>query len=263
MNDYGEFEKMKFVQDFIKKMQYEEDKAAEGIILYGSYQTKTNNIASDIDILVGYNDEAEKNIKGYTKVHDIEVEYYERSLKFLYARVKKDFANSEDTVLSAIGHGMILMDRSGRVAELQEFTLEVFKEHLPRLEVNEIQYLSKGINKAIKKLIYYTMNNSDYFTIYYSLTLEKIRVFYHKLLGCSSLTAASVYKIYTNKDLQKIQYKTMPPQEFVDLYLECISVNNKQKEEYLSKIIKLNEYAMRNLQIDFDNMRVELNGKNH
>lgn len=254
---------MNVVEKFVKKMQYDTDENVEGIILYGSYQTKTTNAVSDIDILIIYNDESKRNIKGYTKLEGIEIEYYERSLNFLYRRTEEDFKNSEDTLLSAIGHGMLLLDKNGKVLELQRFVLEIFKNHLPKLEINEIQYLAKGINKAITKLMYYTKINHDYFTIYYSITLEKIRVFYHKLIGCSSLTLASVYKIYTNKELQKVQYKIMPPQEFIDLYINCISVNNKQMEEYLRKIENLYKYVIKDLQINFDDMRIELNNKNH
>ena len=43
------------ITDFLKKEGYLNDINVEGIVFYGSYQTKTNTNNSDIDLIIIYN----------------------------------------------------------------------------------------------------------------------------------------------------------------------------------------------------------------
>lgn len=254
---------MNIVNKFIDKMKYTYDINVEGIILYGSYQTNTNNPSSDIDIIILYNNNIKRDVKGYMRIDGTEIEYYERTLKAFYNRATNDYKNAEDTLLSAIGHGNILFDRNLETIKLQRFVLSIFEKSLPKLNDNDIAYMSKSINKAISKLKYYEEINCEYFTVYYCITLEKMREFYHRLNGYSSLTTSSVYKIYTDKRLQIIQYKTMPGENFINLYMSCLNVNNQYKREFLKRILKLYEFSIKNLNIDFNNLRINIENKNH
>lgn len=254
---------MDIIQKFIEKMNYTNDESVEGIILYGSYQTNTYNGVSDVDIIVFYNNNSNRNIKGYLSVDGVEFEYYERTLKAYYERANDDYRNSEDTLLSAIGHGRILVDKKGEIIKLQQYILKVYAKALPKLDDNEIKYMAKSISKSISKLSFFTKTKCKYFCVYYCNVLEKIRIFYHKLNGFSNLTLASVYKIYNNKDLQKIQYKSMPGEKFINLYMSCLNVNNAQKCKYLKRIKKIYYYTIKDLNLDFRNMEIDLKNKNH
>ncbi len=214
--------KVELVEKFIRKMHYLENPKVIGAILYGSYQTKQNNSFSDVDIMVFFEEDTKQNIKGYQEIDGVEFEYYERTLSAYYKRIDKDYQKGEDTLLSALGHGRILWDYNGKVAKLQAYAREVFSNPLPGLKENEKCYLAKGVQKAMKRLEYNVKTDSDFFAVQYAFTLEKLRTFYHLVKGYSSLTLASVYKVYTREAIQKLQYKVMPEETFIKQYLACL-----------------------------------------
>ena len=69
------------------------------------------------------------------------------------------------------------------------------------------------------------VQNDPYFDNYYFLSVEKIRVFYHRLKGFSNLSQTKVYKLYTNEHLREVQHKKVPEQEFIDLYISDVYEN--------------------------------------
>ena len=54
------------IMNFLNDEGYIDDSNVEGVIFYGSYQTNTNTDSSDVDIMIVYSDESNKEpIKGY------------------------------------------------------------------------------------------------------------------------------------------------------------------------------------------------------
>ena len=47
------------IHNFLDEYGYTNDKNLEGVILYGSYQTKTNKKDSDVDLIIIYSSEVE------------------------------------------------------------------------------------------------------------------------------------------------------------------------------------------------------------
>ena len=80
------------IGEFLKDQGYLNDPNVEGVIFYGSYQTNTNTDSSDIDIMIIYSDESNKEaIKGYKKYKGYDFEYFERTLSSLYKRAEYDY----------------------------------------------------------------------------------------------------------------------------------------------------------------------------
>ena len=119
--------------------------------------------------------------------------------------------------------------------------------------------LAKALHKAMERLNIMKENSNPYFNIFYGITLEKIRDFYHKLNGFSNISTANVCKLYTNKKLQEAQHKSLPEDKFINLYLNC--VNNIDYRN----ILELYNYSIRDIKddVDFYNIRLKLGNRQH
>lgn len=247
---------------FITQMNYMHDDNVEGIIFYGSYQTNTNTKYSDIDIMILFSDEAKiKQIKGSMLIDDIEVEYFEKSLSYVYKRAEDDFKNGEDSLLSIIGYGKVLLDRNDKIKELRKYILEKYSNPLPTLSENDSIYCIYSIQKAVDSLIQLYNEEDLYFEAFYYLTLEKIRVFYHRLNGYSNISSSKIYKMYTTENIQKAQHKRIPEKPFIEIYLDAILA--KDNNERIKKVKKLYQYSISGFDIDFNNIRIDLNERKY
>lgn len=248
------------ISEFLDEFEYTKDKNLEGVILYGSYQTKTNKKDSDVDLIIIYNSEIDMEAtKEYKQYKNYNFENYERTLKNLYDRVDKDFENYEDTMLSAIGYGKIIEDRNGNIRELQKYTLEKYKNGLPKLKKQDVIYGAKSIHKSIESLKRMNEDKSPYYTMFYAITLDKIRDYYNKKNGFSNMSTSKVYKLYTDEVMQTVQHKFMPERYFTDSYLNCINTNE------FEEINQLFNYVIRDIDenIDFYNIKFNIGNRNH
>lgn len=248
------------IYNFLESMGYLKNSDIEGIIFYGSYQTNTNTENSDIDLIIVYNDNSNKeDVKGYRNFSGYKFEYFERKLKNLYNRVNRDYDNFEDTLLSVIGYGEILVDKNKEIEKLKSFVLDKYRYGLPKLNENDKLYYGKALQKSIENLDFMNKNNNPYFKIYYALTLDKIRDYYNKLYGFSNMSTSKVYKLYTDEKMKVVQHKIMPEDKFIKLYIDCI------KDIKYENIVTLYEYSIKNFsnKIDFYNIRLKLGNKQH
>lgn len=248
------------IKEFLKEFDYTNDRNLEGVILYGSYQTKTNKKDSDVDLIIVYSTESERETtKEYKQYKNYNFESYERTLKNLYERVDKDFVNYEDTMLSAIGYGEIIEDKNGKIKKLQEYTLEKYKNGLPKLSKQDSIYGAKSIHKSIESLKKMEIDNSPYYNTFYAITLDKIRDYYNKKNGFSNMSTSKVYRLYTDEVMQIVQHKFMPEKYFTDSYLNCINTNK------FEQINKLFNYVIRDIDedVDFYNIKFKIGNRNH
>ena len=248
------------INEFLKKFGYFDNKEIEGIIFYGSYQTNTNTQNSDVDLIIVYRDGSKKEaIKGYKRFKKKNFEYFERTLQSLYDRVDYDYDNFEDTLLSVVGYGEILIDNNSNLEKLKKYVINKYKYGLPKLSEKDKIYNIKGLQKSMDYLKKMNINNNPYFKIYYSLVLDKIRIFYNKLGGFSNMSSSKIYKLYTDEKMKIVQHKFMPEEQFIKLYVECI-----QNIKY-ENIQNLYTYSIRDIskEIDFDNIRLSLGNRQH
>lgn len=248
------------IHNFLEEYGYTKDENLEGVILYGSYQTKTNKKDSDVDLIIIYNSEVEMDaMKEYKQYKNYNFENYERTLKNLYERVDRDFLNYEDTMLSAIGYGEIIEDKNGKIKELQKYTLQKYKNGLPKLGKQDVIYGAKSIHKSIEYLKEMELEKSPYYSNFYAITLDKIRDYYNKKNGYSNMSTSKVYRLYTDEVMQTVQHKFMPEKYFTDSYLHCINTNE------FEEINKLFKYVIRDIadNVDFYNMKFNIGNRNH
>lgn len=248
---------------FIDDMNYLKNEEVEGIVFYGSYHTKTNNEFSDIDLMILFNDDSDINqIKGYKTVNGISVEYFERTISKVYERANSDYMKCEDSLLSIIGYGEIIFDRAGKIQELVDYIKEKYSRPLPQYTKHEATYQILGIKKAVDACEELRVQNDPYFENYYFLTVERIRDFYHKLNGFSNLPQTKVCKLYTNEKLRQVQHKTIPEQEFIDIYFRTLEYG-LTKEAKIERIKELLNYSIRKYDINFDDVRIDLGKKRY
>lgn len=248
---------------FIDEMGYLKDEEVEGIIFYGSFHTGTANEFSDIDIMVLFNDDSDINqIKGFRNVNGIQVEYFERTVSKIYERANSDYMKCEDSLLSIVGYGEVIFDRNGKVKELIDYVIEKYQRPLPGYNKHEAIYQIASINKAVNAVEELRVQNDPYFDNFYYLTVERVRDFYHKLKGFSNLSQTKIYKLYTNEVLQKAQHKKVPEREFIELFMRAIE-NELPKEEKVKRIKEFFDYTIRDFDIDFDNLRLDLGKKRY
>ena len=248
---------------FIDDMNYLKNDEVEGIVFYGSYHTGTNNEFSDIDLMILFDDDSDINqIKGYKTVKGIPVEYFERTISKVYERANSDYMKCEDSLLSIIGYGEVIFDRSGKVQDLVDYVKEKYSRPLPTYTKHEAIYQILSVKKAVDACEELRIQNDPYFENYYFLTVERIRDFYHKLNGLSNLPQTKVCKLYTNEKLRELQHKKIPEQEFINLYFKAIEYGIS-KEEKITRINELLTYSIKKYDVDFDNVRIDLGKKRY
>lgn len=248
---------------FIDEMNYLKNDEVEGIIFYGSFHTDTYNEFSDIDLMVLYDDDSYANqIKGFKTVNGIQVEYFERTISKIYERANSDYMKCEDSLLSIVGFGEVIFDRNGKVKDLIDYVKGKYSRPLPGYTRHEAIYQIASIRKAVLATEELRLQNDPYFENYYFLTLERIRDFYHKLKGFSNLSQTKIYKLYTNEKLQQAQHKKVPEQEFINLFIKAIE-EGTSKEEKVKRVNEFFNYTIREFNINFDDLRIDLGRKRY
>ncbi len=248
---------------FIDEMNYLKNDEVEGIIFYGSFHTDTYNEFSDIDLMVLYDDDSYANqIKGFKTVNGIQVEYFERTISKIYERANSDYMKCEDSLLSIVGFGEVIFDRNGKVKDLIDYVKGKYSRPLPGYTRHEAIYQIASIRKAVLATEELRLQNDPYFENYYFLTIERIRDFYHKLKGFSNLSQTKIYKLYTNEKLQQAQHKKVPEQEFINLFIKAIE-EGTSKEEKVKRVNEFFNYTIREFNINFDDLRIDLGRKRY
>ena len=104
---------------------------------------------------------------------------------------------------------------------------------------------------VLGKVFYFDSDDESFYAVYY-ITLEKIRTLYAKINGIIDLPIMKIEKIYNDKEFAKkyiaSSSHSLPSQEFIDLYLECIKLDNRNI--MLCNLKRLYGYSFGNL--DFD-----------
>lgn len=248
---------------FIDEMNYLKNEDVEGIVFYGSFHTGTYNEFSDIDLMILFNDDSDANqIKGFKTVNGIQVEYFERTVSKIYERADSDYMKCEDSLLSMIGYGEVIFDRNGKVKELIQYIKEKYSRPLPGYIQHEAIYQIASLRKAVNATEELRVQNDPYFENFYFLAVERIRDFYHKLNGFSNMSQTKVYKLYTNESIQRAQHKKIPEKEFRELFFKAIE-EGTSKEEKVKRINELFDYSIRNYNINYDDLRIDLGKKRY
>lgn len=249
------------IEKFIKKMNYRENPDFIGVIVYGSSLTGFNTNDSDIDLQIIFNYNNDSVVRGKTVIDGTPIEYFEKSLESEYKLIDYDYNNQNNAAFSIIGNGSIVCDKDNILYKLKQYALKRFSEPMPALSIEEAKEQISILNNRIEKLENYAKNNDIYFHHLYYLTIDRIRKFYHRLLGISKIQTSKVYRIYTDEPYRKSMYKDNPDDIFIDMYMDLINDNSNDINIRLEKIKKFYNYSTRNINLQGD-YRVEIKSHN-
>ncbi len=248
---------------FINKMGYKTNENVIGIVLYGSHLTGYAHSKSDIDLHVIMRDNIDVLIRGASVDYDFKTEYFEKPLQDLYLSADNDFVSQNNAMVPIIGYGKILYDPTGVVKVLQGYILEKYKEPLPPLELDDAKEMAVIIANRISTLQVMYENDSPWFNHNYHKTIEKLRKFYSRKLGCPDIPDYKAEKLYSNENYRQAFCKSIIPDiEFIRLYFEAATCDgdNKEKMTYINAIY---EYTTKDLNLDPNNYRIMIKSRNN
>ena len=255
----------KIIQEFIKEMGYLDNKHVLGVFFYGSYQLGCANEKSDIDLHIVFDDaDQEHMIRGNHFIDGKRIEYFEKPLNELYVTIDNDYYDQNNAMLCIVGTSEIIYQRENYLTDLQDYAIDKFIDGLPKLDEDTAKELVSILNNRMEKLDALAIQGSPYFKHLYHLTIEKIRKFYHKLIGSSKIQTSKVFKVYQDDEYAKLVYKNiMPEKSFIDLYMDAASTNSDDYYELLLKVHNLYDYARRNVDLDINgNYRIPIRSRN-
>lgn len=253
------------IKTFLNEKGYFDRCDIEGVVFYGSASTGYNTENSDLDLqIITNNDNPSNHIRGISTIDGIRIEYFEKPLCDYYNRAINDFNNQSNVLLSMIGHGVIIYDCNGKIKTLQDYINQYYSVPLPCLPENDAKEMVAIINNRMIDLRVLYEHNDPYFNHLYHLTIEKIKKFYHRLKGFPEISTSKTLKLYTDTTGYRERiFKTIPEQEFVDLYINALDLEQKMTpQEKMNAIENLYEYAKKDVHLDKDNYRIRIRPRN-
>ena len=247
---------------FIKEMNYSNNEHCLGVIVYGSSLTGFNTETSDIDLHIVFDDSNPNHIvRGCKFIDGVKVEYFEKPIRDIYLSIENGYLNQNNALYSMIGNGTIVFEQGNKLSLLQQYAINRFMEPMPPLSEDETKEQVSIINNRMEKLERYAIEDNPYFDHLYHLAINKIRKFYHKVLGISNIPTSKVYRLYTDDEYRKSTYKENPEQEFVNMYLNLITTNCNDKLQKFQMVRQFYGYATRNINLG-DDYRISIKSRN-
>ena len=127
------------------------------------------------------------------------IEYFEKPIKDVYLSIENGYLNQNNAFYSMIGNGTIIFEKNNKLSLLKQYALDRFKGKLPKLGEEEIKEQISIINNRMEKLEKYAIEDNPYFEHLYHLTIDKVRRFYHNLMGMPRIETSKCFKLYTDE----------------------------------------------------------------
>lgn len=252
------------ISTFINEMGYLNNKHVLGILFYGSYFTGVNTYNSDIDIhIILDNDNPEHLIRGNKFVDGTRIEYFEKPIENIYQIIEEDYTSQNSASLSIFGKSKIIYDKDGQLKQLQNYVINKFSNPLPPLSDYEAKEQMSIINNRMEKLEIYAINDNPYFNHLYHLTIDKIRRFYHSLMGMPRIETSKGFRLYTSELYRNaFSINKIPEQPFIDMYFEAITNGGLNKIQKYQLLRKIYEFATRNVFLNVKEHRIPIKSRN-
>jgi len=249
---------------FIKNMGYMDNEHVLGVLFYGSYLSGFNTKNSDVDLHVIFdNSDLEHLIRGNTYVDGTRIEYFENTIDSIYYGIEEDYNCQNNAPLTIFGTSRIIYAKDDTLRKLQEYVIDKFSKPLPPLNFDEACEQVSIINNRMEKLERYAISDDPYFEHLYHLTIDKIRRFYHGLLGIPRIETSKGFKLYTDSEYRyAFRIDQIPEQVFIDMYFDAISNSDLDKLEKYELIHKIFEFTKRNVNLNEDEHRILIKSRN-
>lgn len=237
------------ISSFIKDMGYLNNEHVLGVFFYGSYLTGLNTDNSDIDLHIIFdNEEPDHLIRGNKVVDGTRIEYFEKPIDDIYQTVNEDYINQNNATLTIFGTSKIIYAKDTQLKQLQEYVINKFSNPLPPLSDDEAKEQVSILNNRMEKLEKYAETNNPYFEHLYHLTIDKIRRFYHNLMGISRIETSKGFRIYTDEKYRNaFCINNIPEKNFIEMYFKLISDASLNKIQKYNLLNKMYEFTKRNV----------------
>lgn len=259
MNKY-----LEIIDKFINKMEYRNNIHYLGTFFYGSSLTGFNTENSDIDLHIIFDNSDKEHIyRGICDVDGIKIEYFEKNINDLYLSVSNDIKERNGSWYSMLGTSKIIDDKTNKLQELQEYTLNIYKKGLPKMEEQDIMEYIAIINNRMEKLkLLYLSDDPSFYSLYY-ITIEKIRRFYHSINGFPKINTSKIYKVYKNDNYRKTYFPgDFVSDNFKNMYFNLIETTNKDKKELFDNLEKFYLYVKAGRELPKDNYKIKIKSRN-
>ena len=238
------------ISTFIYEMGYINDPHCLGIIVCGSSITGFNTKDSDIDLQVIFDNDDSVIIRGNKKINGTRIEYFEKPMDDIFNAIDTEYLNQDNALYSIIGKGAIVFERGEWVSLLKQYAIDVFSKPLPPLTFDKAREKVSILNNRMKNLKELAINDSPEFDHVYHLVIDMIRKFYHKLNGLPKIATSKVYRIYTDDAYRESICKINPETEFVNMFIELITVKCNDKLKKYQMVERFFNYATRGINIE-------------
>ena len=252
------------ILEFIAEMDYLSNEHVLGILFYGSYLTGFNTSNSDIDLHIIFDDEDKEHlIRGNKIIDGTRIEYFEKPLSDIYLTIDSDYQNQNNAAVTIFGNSKIIYEKNDDLSKLQQYVMTKFKSPLPPLSEDDAKEQVSIINNRMEKLENYAANNNPYFTHLYHLTVDKIRRFYHSVMGFPRIETAKGFKLYTNEAYRRaFCIDQIPEDYFISMYFEAISNKQLSNVELYQLLSNIYDFTKRNVSLNKDEHRIPIKSRN-
>lgn len=251
----------KFVVEYVNKLLSTIDIGDYiGVIAYGSYIGGRSNILSDIDVMIiksGYN----TSDCGSNIIDGIRVEYFIQDINRLYSLVDVEISKNDPSHLTKFATCEILYDKDDIVKNFISYAVNSYNKRINSEFNDNDKFSIFSINNRLEDLES-LIEFESFYAVYY-VTLEKIRCLYTKINGYIDLPLTKIQRLYTDTEFAKKYIQSdshsVPDATFIELYLECINLDDKVT--MLNKLKKLYDYSFGHMLFDPNNFVLKFEGK--
>lgn len=230
-----------------------------GVLVYGSSLTGFSSKNSDIDLLIILN-EAEETIRGVQFFEGKKIEYFIKPIeKFLSESISFTKRNCPSHV-ALEQNAYILYDKGDFIKNILLADKQFYNANREKIKQNyDLKFVQIDNRLASLKNIL-DRDGEEFYMVYYNI-LEMIRTFHSQRNDEAEIPFAKAYRIYTDdsyyeKFVSKNATNNLPDPTFVNLYVKCISLNDKK--EMLDNLIDLYKYEKKHVEINPNNYKIKL-----
>lgn len=255
---------LKIIEKFVIEMNYKNNPHFLGVYFYGSALTGFYNKNSDIDIHVVFDDSDISHIyRGIHYIDNQKIEYFEKCISDLYKSVDSDIKERNIAWYSMLAKSKILYDKTGKLNELQQYTLNAYSKGLPKEDEQKIMEYIAIINNRMEKLRILCESDAENFYHLYHITIEKIRRFYHSINGYPRINTSKIFKIYKNDDYRKSYYEgEFVSNKFKTMYYNLINPTTQNKQELFENLEKFYTYVKNGKDLPKGNFKIKIKSRN-
>ena len=240
----------KALQKFIKP--WKARKEVEGIIVTGSRVAGTATKNSDIDIHIILSDKTKWRERGNKRVDGFLMEYFANPTKTIEQYFKNDIERQKKVTARMFALGIILFDKRGEMAKLQNKAQKELKRTFPKRDKEWIETQKYLLWDSLDGLLDLYEENSPGFYYQYRMHINKLLEVYSIYKRAEFLTSIKTYKYFTDPSFAK-KYKiaSFPDKVFSKYIISCLEApNGKEKIKRAKKITQYVHNKMGGFNID-------------